>query len=273
MQIIELKINNIFADPTFNCRGIIAPLDVIDLAKDIDAHGLQQPIVVMPIENGKYEYKVITGHRRHKAFQVLKKETIPSIINKNITEAEALILNLGENLHRKDLNILQEAKAIERLKMQGFGVSDVAKAIGKSTTWVTARFQLLELPELIREAAAAGFLTQKQIGTIHRIGNFEKQIDATKKIKEAKLRGEKPPSVYNKFSKLRNILKKKSRDYEDQAWMQNHIQENIGNNFGTRCLAWSMGEINDYDLFKDIEQISIEAEIPYHIPYELGGIK
>ena len=53
-----LPVKDIFSDPTFNCRGTIAPMDASELATDIDKHGLQQPIVVQP-----YNYKVVSCHQ------------------------------------------------------------------------------------------------------------------------------------------------------------------------------------------------------------------
>jgi ParB family chromosome partitioning protein len=269
-EITQLRVAEIFADPTFNCRGSIPPVDVVELAKDIETHGLQQPIVVKPIENGRYNYKIISGHRRHKAFEVLDWPMIPCVINENISDANALILNLGENLHRKDLNIMQEAHALKRLKMSGFSINEVASELNKSTTWVSVRYMLLELPEEICEAAAAGFVTQKHIKEIHALGERGKQLEATKKIKQAKFRGEKVPTIHRK---KRNMFKPKAREREDVFFMQDHIQHAIGNNFGTRCLAWAAGEISDLELFRDIEEIAIKAEIQYTIPYSLGGFK
>lgn len=265
-EIVFLPVKEIWADPDFNCRGHIAPIDVVDLAKDIEAHGLQQPISVKPLDNGeKYKYKVITGHRRHKAFEVMKRETIPCIINATISESDALILNLGENLHRKDLNIMQEAKALERLKLSGFSVLDVSRQLSKSTTWVNVRYMLLELPDVIREAAAAGYITQVQIKDLHELNDIKQQIEMAKKIKAAKARGEKSPKI---LKKKRNMFKAKAREPEDIFFMQDHIQNAIGNNFGTRCLAWAAGEISDLELYKDIKAIALKADINYTIPYD-----
>ena len=273
-EIFHVKVNEIFADPTFNCRGSIAPIDVADLARDIDEQGLQQPIVIKPLGNGEsykdYKYKVVSGHRRHTAFKILNRNTIPCIINPNLTDAQALILNLGENLHRKDLNILQEANALNRLKLEGFSTHDVAAAIGKSASWVQIRYLLLDLPEQIREAAAAGFITHQHIRDLSKLKDIKSQMEAAKKIKEAKIRGERTPNI--KRNNKRNILKNKIREKDDIFWMQDHIQNAIGNNFGTRCLAWAAGEINDFELFQDIEALAIKADIPYSIPYELGNI-
>ena len=274
-KIILVPLQDIYADPNFNCRGHISPITVIELSKDIDKHGLQQPIVIKPIKDGEQrkpeqKWKVISGHRRYTAFVVLKRETIPCVVNEEISDADALILNLGENLHREDLNIMQEAKALERLKMAGFSAAEVSEQINKSSTWVKIRYQLLELPESIREAAAAGYINQNQIKDIHKLGNVREQIEAAKKIKKAKASGEKSPVI---FKSKRNMFKAKERRADDILWMQTHIREAIGNNFGTRCLAWAAGEINDVELFRDIKEIAVKADIVYKIPYHLDPLK
>jgi ParB/RepB/Spo0J family partition protein len=273
-EIKDLRLDNIFADPTFNCRGeAVAPIDVVDLARDIESHGLQQPIVVQPYDGyrpEKFSYRIVSGHRRFTAFKVLKRETIPCIINTDLTEAQALILNLGENLHRKDLNILQEATALERLKMSGMSISEVAEELGKSATWVNVRYMLLELPEQIRNAAAAGMINQQQVRQLHKLPGMKEQLDAAAKIKNAKVRGEKVPRIATKTK--RNILKPKQRDRDDIFWMQDHVQDVIGNNFGTRCLAWAAGEISDFELFQDLQELANEKNIQYAIPYGLQNL-
>ncbi|KKK93582.1 hypothetical protein LCGC14_2691450 [marine sediment metagenome] len=269
-NIVFLPVESIWADPNFNCRGHIAPIDVVDLSKDIESHGLQQPISVKPVTNDEKtksgcEYKVITGHRRHKAFQVLQRETIPCVVNTLIKDMDALVLNLTENLHRKDLNIMQEAKALERLKLAGFSVPQVAVQLSKSTTWVHIRYLLLELPDVIKEAAAAGYINQVQIKELHSLGDYGKQIEAAKSIKQAKARGEKAPRVTRP---KRDMFKRKPRDVDDLFYMQDHIQDAIGNNFGTRCLAWAAGEINDLELYRDIQTIADKVGLTYEVPYK-----
>jgi len=265
-EIVHIKIDAIWADPAFNCRGHVSPMDVIDLSKDIEKHGLQQPITVMPAKgNDKYDWQVVSGHRRYTSFKVLKRETIPCVVTTHLTESQALVLNLGENLHRKDLNIMQEAKAIERLKLTGFTVIEVSKQLNKSTTWVHIRYMLLELPEEIREAAAAGYVNQKQIKQIHDQPTRERQIEVTKKIKKAKVNGEKAPSI---VKTKRDMFKRKPREIDGITFMQTHVREAIGNNFGTRCMAWAMGEISDLELYRDVQKIADEAGISYDIPYD-----
>jgi ParB family chromosome partitioning protein len=264
-EVVQLPIKKVFSDPTFNCRGAIAPIDVVELARDIERNGLMQPIIVQPYQNGKYDYRIIAGHRRAKAHEVLKWEHIDCIVKTDIDEGKALISNLAENIHRKNLNILQEARALEKLKNKGFSIEAVAMALGKSTTWVRMRYELLELPEVIQEAAAAGYIKQNQIRDLFRIKDQDEQIRLARKIKSAKQKGDKVPHI-NKPK--RNIFKAKQRNNREVEEMMNHVQKSIGNNFGTRCLAWAAGNISDIAIFQDIKQISEEAGLHYTIPDE-----
>jgi len=273
MEVTEISVKDIFSDIDFNCRGSIAPIDVVDLARDIEKNGLLEPIIAIPVStNGdntrakKFKFQVVAGHRRLMAFKVLKLETIPAVIRDDITHKQALLINLTENIQRKDLNILQEAKALERLRDEGFTIDQVAPSLGKSTTWVRMRFELLALPIEIQAAASVGLITQQQIRELFRINNPDRQIEMVKKIKMAKQRGEKVPVLYK--PPKRNIFRPKIRDRNGIFIMQGHIQKIIGNNFGTRCLAWSVGEINDLEIFRDIKEIAAKAGIPYEIPDE-----
>jgi len=265
-----LQMSDVWADADFNSRGAVAPLDVIELAKDIKRLGLQQPIVVRPTtaDDGhasKYTYKIISGHRRFKAFEVNSQTEIPAFVKHNITETDALVMNLSENLHRKDLNIAQEAKAVERLKMQGFSVYDVADLIGKSSTWVYIRFEFLELPHEIQDAAAAGYIPLTQIRHIHKLKGKDKQLEAARKIKIAKIRGERTPKIHKP---KKDMFKKKKRDETEIITMIEHINKHIGMNFGTRCLAWSAGNLSDLEIYRDVKDIAEKTDIPYVIPEE-----
>lgn len=264
-EIVSIQRRKILADPLFNCRGAIAPIDVVELARDIERNGLMQPIIVQPYQNGKYDYRCVAGHRRLKAHEVLKWEEIDCIIKTDIDEGKALISNLAENIHRKNLNILQEAKALEKLKEKGFSIEAVSLALGKSNTWVRMRYELLELPEVIQEAAAAGFIKQNQIRDLFRIKDEEEQIKLARKIKSAKQKGERVPHIHKP---KRNLFKAKQRDKGAITEMMSHIQKSIGNNFGTRCLAWASGEISDMSLFQDIKEIATRSELHYTIPDE-----
>ena len=199
-EVTEIPISKIFNDVDFNCRGKILPIDVIDLVKDIQLNGLQFPIAVQPVYDvttdiGDFDYRIVAGHRRFVAFNVMGEDTIPVMIKRGLSEQQARLMNLNENLKRQDLNLLQEAKAIERLRLLGMNRREVGENLGVSTSWVQVRYNLLDLPDEIQMEAAAGLLNQQQIKQIFGLRDTERQFEAVKKIKNARLRGEQGISV------------------------------------------------------------------------------
>ncbi len=272
-EVKELEILKIYSDDSFNCRGRILPMDVVDLVKDIDLHGLQFPIAVQPacdvnknIEG--YDYRIIAGHRRYAAFKVLKRKTIPAMLKLGLSEAEARLLNLGENLKRENLNLLQEAKAIERLRFLGLVRREVAESLGVSTSWVQVRYNLLDLPEEIQEEAAAGLLNQNQIKQIYGLRTPERQFEAVKKIKNARLRGEQGISVAK--APEQDPFKKKRQPKNVVQDMIKHMGDSVGFGLHTRALAWANGEISSAELYFDIRRYAKEHDINYLVP--LAGV-
>ena len=190
----DIPVEEIFSDPDFNCRGKIAPFDVIELSRSIKEHGLQQPISLQPFDhvvNGTaYKWRIVAGHRRHAAFMVLEWKTIPSVIKEHLTDIQIRILNLQENIARKNLDIMQEAISLHKFFLANYTIEEVAKMLNQSKGWVQVRKNLLNLEPEIQEAAAAGFITQEQIKDLYSLRTPEERYAAAKKIKESRMRGE-----------------------------------------------------------------------------------
>lgn len=270
----DISCASIFNDIEFNCRGSILPMDVVDLAKDIDKNGLQFPITVQPVVDvttevaENFEYRIIAGHRRFTAFKVLQKETIPAMIRPGLSEIQARLLNLTENLVRKELNVKQEAEAVRRLRLHGLTQEAMAERLGRSRTWVQVRMDLLRLPEEIQEEAAAGLLNQHQIRQIFSLKIPEKQFEAVRKIKNARDRGEKGVDVGKKPQD--DPLKAKRRSVPAVQEMIEHLGNNVGYGLHTRTLAWANGQINTAELYADVAKFAQDNDREYTIP--LAGV-
>lgn len=271
MQITQLPMEELHADEMFNCRGEIAPIDVTDLSRSMDAHGLQQPIEVQPYgeemqaKTGK-KWRIVCGHRRHKAATLLRWTRIPGIIKWNLTEAQARIRNLSENLNRKDLNVMQEARALKNLKDAGLSQDDVARELNKSRGWVQIRFMLLDLQPEIQSEAAAGLLNQEQIRELYTLrGDPDAQAEAVRTIKDARDRGEKPPKLKKGG---RSVHAKTHRGRQEIFAMIEHIGDTVGMGLHTRCLSWAAGEISEHDLHLDLAEAAKAKGKRYVIPTE-----
>lgn len=266
----EIETRLIYSDDEFNCRGIIAPMDVVDLARDIEQGELQFPIAVQPAVDVSpplppgFDYRIIAGHRRFAACtKILKWPKIPAMVKSGLTEIQARVMNLGENLQRKALNILQEAKAIARLKDLGLPREHVAKHLGVTGSWVQVRFYLLEMPEEIQAEAAAGILTQFQLMKLHTYRTDEERFEAVRKIKEARASGEKAPLIGKRKKVSEDIAKERKKDEIEE--MMSLISERMGNGIHTRCLAWAAGNINTLELYKTLQAFA-ESEGKLFVP-------
>ncbi len=125
-----------------------------ELAASIRAQGLMQPIVVRPRAQGGYE--LIAGERRWRAAQIAGLSHIPAAI-REVSDQQASAMALIENIQREDLNPLEEATALERLKDEfQLTQQQIADAVGKSRVAVTNLLRLLNLAAPVKEMLAAG---------------------------------------------------------------------------------------------------------------------
>lgn len=127
-----------------------------ELVASIREIGLLQPIVVRPKGSS---YELIAGERRLRACRELQMATVPAIIRQ--TEDEDMLRDaLLENLHRADLNPLEEAAAYQQL-LDDFGCTqeELAQRIGRSRPQVTNTLRLLRLPAQVQTRVAAGVIT------------------------------------------------------------------------------------------------------------------
>lgn len=259
-QIQEINLNEILADDKWNCRGKIVPADVLDLIRDIPDNGLQMPVVVMPYENNllpQYKWKLIAGYRRYTAFTVLAKEhpvkygKIPCLVKPKLDELAARTLNLQENIIRKQLNIMQEAAAVQPFFQAGFTEKEVADRFKQSRGWAQVRNYLLQMPIEIQREAAAGIITQENIRQLYSLP-ASKRIEAAKIIKERKERGEK--RVILKTPKVVDTTKPRLQTKEEIETMIERVGRLIGMGLHTRLLAWAAGNISTDELMVDLKE-------------------
>jgi ParB family chromosome partitioning protein len=120
-----------------------------ELADSIREQGVMQPILVRPVEAGRYE--IIAGERRWRAAQRAGLAEVPVLV-KAVPDQAALALALIENIQREDLNPLEEAQGLQRLIAE-FGLTHeaAAKAVGRSRSAVTNLLRLNQLPKPVQE--------------------------------------------------------------------------------------------------------------------------
>jgi ParB family transcriptional regulator, chromosome partitioning protein len=119
-----------------------------ELVTSIEEHGVLQPVVVQKADSG---YELIVGERRWRASKKLGLKKIPAVI-REVSDAQSLEIAIIENIHRQDLNPIEEAEAYTRLANE-FAMTQemVAKKVGKSRTAVANTLRLLKLSRKIKE--------------------------------------------------------------------------------------------------------------------------
>ena len=181
--IISIPITEI-APNQYQPRTQFNDQDINQLAESITQHGLTQPIVVRPAEQG---YELIVGERRLRASQKAGVSTISAIV-KSVSDREALQLALVENIDRKDLNPIEEARSFQRLSKE-FELThqEIANTFKRSRSAISNSLRLLKLPAAIQSALISGILTPGHARTILRLETEAEQLSFLADIQEGNL--------------------------------------------------------------------------------------
>lgn len=143
-DIISININKINPNPD-QPRKNFDQESLEELTESIRLQGVLQPILVRKTEDGNYQ--IIAGERRWKASQMAGLSTIPALV-REYTDQEVLAIALIENLQREDLNPMEQARALFRLKNEmDINQDQLAERIGKSRSHLANILRLTALPE------------------------------------------------------------------------------------------------------------------------------
>ena len=152
----EVPIDSISPNPK-QPRNIFDEVALAELAASISEVGLLQPPVVRSIGNEKYE--LIMGERRWRASKMAGLQNIPVIIRQT-SDNELLREALLENIHRSQLNPLEEGAAYQNLLTDfGYTHEELAAKVGKSRSAITNTLRLLNLPAGVQRRVASGVLS------------------------------------------------------------------------------------------------------------------
>lgn len=155
----EIPLSEIRTNPK-NPRQVFDEEPLGELVHSIREFGLLQPIVVRPLPaGGKVAFELIMGERRLRATELAGLEVIPAIVRET-DDSDMLRDALLENIHRVQLNPLEEASAYQQL-LEEFDVSqaELARRIGRSRPLITNMIRLLQLPVPVQRKVAAGVLS------------------------------------------------------------------------------------------------------------------
>jgi ParB family transcriptional regulator, chromosome partitioning protein len=154
--LIELPTDAVVPNPR-QPRDVFDEEEIEGLATSIQDMGLLQPIVVRPVDEGRYE--LIAGERRLRAAKLAGLEVLPAVV-RHTEDGDLLKEALVENIHRVQLNPLEEAAAYQQLLDEfGFTQEELAAKLGRSRPAIGNALRLLGLPPAVQRRVAAGVLS------------------------------------------------------------------------------------------------------------------
>ena len=201
-EVVQLYLDDIIPN-RFQPREVFDERALKELAVSIKEHGVIQPIIVRNA-NGKYE--IIAGERRYKASALAGLTKIPAII-RDLDDKESSKVALLENLQRKNLNPIEEARTYQKiLEIDQMTQEELAKTMGKSQSAVANKIRLLSLPDTVQEALLKEQISERHARSILNIPDAEKQKEMVKKVIETKM------SVRNLEDEIKRLYPKEPKD-------------------------------------------------------------
>ena len=221
----EIPIDNIEPNP-YQPRHRIDAESLQELAQSITEHGLIQPLIVTYAEE-EGKYRLIAGERRWQAAKLAGLSTVPAIV-KEATPRQMLELALVENVHRADLNPLEEAEAYRYL-IEEFGLTqeEVARRVGKSRVAVANTIRLLRLPEEIKSALAQGLITEGHARALLALPSAEHQLKAMQSIIKRGLNVRQTEELVRRMQEGKPVASKRAPSPEEQA-LEERFREALG---------------------------------------------
>lgn len=176
-NLVSLRVDQI-RPCRYQPRETVDEASLEELKASIKHLGIIQPIIVRPIAHGIYE--LVAGERRWRAAQLIGIQEVPAII-KALNEEETIEYSLIENLHRENLNPLEEARTFNRLIAEfGYTQERLAESIGKDRSTIANTLRLLRLPEEIQEALSQGKISEGHAKTLLGVEPRTKQLELFK---------------------------------------------------------------------------------------------
>ena len=177
-EVVYLHLDDIIPN-RFQPRQVFDEKALKELAVSIKEHGVIQPIIVRNIGN---KYEIIAGERRYKASAMAGLTTIPAII-RNLDDKESSKVALLENLQRKNLNPIEEAKTYQKiLELDQMTQEELAKTMGKSQSAVANKLRLLSLTDEVQDALLKDQISERHARTLLNAKDADTQKKLLKEV-------------------------------------------------------------------------------------------
>ncbi len=181
--ILEIPIED-FVSNKFQPRLVFDDSSLTDLAESIKAHGIIQPVVVRKLDS---KYEIIAGERRYRAAKIAGLLKVPAILT-NLNDKEIAELSVVENVHRKSLNAIEEAKSYKALLDEGFmNSSQLAAKMGVPQIVIETKLKLLNLDIEVQDALLNDKISERHARSLLKFKDLETQKKYLNQVIEERL--------------------------------------------------------------------------------------
>lgn len=177
-EVVMVRISDIIPN-RFQPRLTFDEEALNELANSIREHGIIQPLILRDLGS---KYEIIAGERRYKASQIAGLTEVPAIVG-SMDDQTSAELALIENIQRKDLSAIEEAKSYKKiLDMGNFTQEQLAKRMGKSQSTVANKMRLLSLTNEVQVALMNNLISERHARCLLQIKDEDKQKEVLNKI-------------------------------------------------------------------------------------------
>lgn len=226
-EVVYLYLDDIIPN-RFQPREVFDDQALKELAVSIKEHGVIQPIIVRKVEN---KYEIIAGERRYKASTMAGLTKIPAIV-KNLDDKESSKVALIENLQRRDLTPIEEARTYQKILSleDGMTQEQLAQTMGKTQSVVSNKLRLLALPDEVQDALLQEKISERHARSLLNLNNKNDQIKMLDKVIAEKMTVRE--------------LDKEIKDMNDNQGQNSNMGNIGGNNFDVISAISNISSMN-----------------------------
>ena len=238
--IAEIAVVDIKPSP-FQPRRTFAAEALEELATSIQHHGVLQPVVVRALPQGGFE--LIAGERRWRAAQQAGLQTIP-VVQRDVSDREASAFALIENIQRENLNVVEEALGLSRLRSEfDLTQQELADVVGKSRAAIANSLRLLNLGSVARDLLTEGKLDMGHARALLGLAGTEQDLIA-QDVAAKKLSVRQTEALVRKLSAVSTKQEERGLDKDgDTVLLERRLSDYLGANVHITQRAQGRGEL------------------------------
>jgi ParB family transcriptional regulator, chromosome partitioning protein len=227
-----IKVNSIVANP-FQPRQHIPVESIQELTQSIKEKGVILPLTVVHSKENSEQYILVAGERRWQAAKLAGFDEVPVVI-KELSEQDMAEMAIIENIHRKDLNPIEEGYAFLRLNTEfSLTLDQIGQKLSKTRAYVENKIRLTKLPQIIQNSISVGEISENHGRALFSLSDEEAMIAALKIVIRNGLNAQRTEELVRQI-KSESMDKKSLRSNPTIEWEQKfgYIKQGLTDGMG-----------------------------------------